>query len=387
MPTLTDTPSTPLALSPHEVEEIGRRLDALRARITADLGARDREYILSIIKTQRGCEVAGRSLMYLGFLPPFWLAGVTALSLSKILNNMELGHNVCHGQWDWMNDPEIHSSTWEWDLVCPADQWKYSHNYIHHTYTNIRGRDRDLGYGFLRIDEGQRWNPYYLGNPVYAFTLMLLVEWGVMLHNLEVDNIVRGRRRWSDIKALLTGQWRKAGKQVLKDYILFPLLSGPLFLPTLAGNTTANLVRNIWAYSIIFCGHFPSGTQAFTEEETANETRGEWYMRQMLGSANITGSKPFHILAGNLSHQIEHHLFPDLPSNRYSEIAPEIRALCEKYGLPYNTGPLRAQIGSVWWKIFRLALPPIVTGNTPQPAAVVIRQPQQLEREPLPVPH
>ncbi len=376
MTILTETKNGPLVLSADQVAEIGRELDALRDRITADLGERDREYIYSIIKAQRGFEIAGRGLMYLGFLPPFWLAGVAALSLSKILDNMEIGHNVMHGQWDWMREPGLNSRVFEWDNVCPGDQWKHSHNYMHHTYTNIHGRDRDIGYGVLRIDEGQEWNPYYLGNPVYALALMLLFEWGVMLHDLEADNIVKGQRKWSDIKRLVKGQVRKAGRQVLKDYIVFPLLSGPLFVSTLAGNFTANIVRNVWAYSIIFCGHFPAGVQTFTEEETANETRGEWYVRQMLGSANITGSKLFHVMSGNLSHQIEHHLFPDLPANRYPEIAPEVRALCEKYGLPYNTGRLSKQVGSVWLKICKLALPPSLVGKGPQPGVIVMREHQ-----------
>ncbi|WP_067681844.1 fatty acid desaturase family protein [Nocardia miyunensis] len=365
MAMVTEEKNGPVVLSAEQVAELGRALDELREHLTADLGERDREYIYSIITAQRGFEIAGRSLMYLGFLPPLWLAGVAALSISKILDNMEIGHNVMHGQWDWMREPGLNSRVFEWDNVCPADQWKHSHNYVHHTYTNIRGRDRDLGYGVLRIDEGQQWNPYYLGNPVYAVAAMLLFEWGVMLHDLEFDNIIQGKRTWSDIKPLLEGQWRKARQQILKDYIAFPLLSGPLFLSTLAGNATANLVRNIWAHSIIFCGHFPSGVQTFTEEETANETRGEWYVRQMLGSSNIDGGKLFHIMSGNLSHQIEHHLFPDLPANRYPEIAPQVRALCEKYRLPYNTGPLSRQIGSVWLKIFRLALPPRRAGARP----------------------
>ncbi|GAB2719753.1 hypothetical protein GCM10027089_49650 [Nocardia thraciensis] len=144
---------------------------------------------------------------------------------------------------------------------------------------------------------------------------------------------------------------------MLKDYVVFPLLSGPLFATTLAGNATADIVRNIWAFSIIFCGHFPSGVQTFTEEETANETRGQWYVRQMLGSANITGGGLFHILSGNLSHRIEHHLFPDLLANRYAEIAPEVRALCEKYGLPYTTGPLLSQYLLTLRTIHKLALP------------------------------
>ncbi|GAB2676321.1 fatty acid desaturase family protein [Nocardia goodfellowii] len=374
MTILTETKDGPLVLTPDQIEELGKALDDLRARVVADLGDRDREYIYSIIKAQRGFEIAGRGLMYLGFLPPVWLAAVAALSVSKILDNMEIGHNVMHGQYDWMREPDLNSREFEWDTVCPADQWRHSHNYMHHTFTNIHNKDRDIGYGILRMDESQEWNPLRLGQPLYAFALMMLFEWGVMGHDLEVENIVRGRRSWSDVKKLVKGQWRKAGKQVLKDYLIFPALTGPLFASTLAGNVTANLVRNVWAYSIIFCGHFPTGVQTFTEEETAEETRGEWYVRQMLGSANISGSKLFHIMSGNLSHQIEHHLFPDLPANRYPEMAPEVRELCEKYGLPYNTGPLSKQVASVWWKICKLALPPSLVSSESAPSVIVMRQ-------------
>ncbi|MFE7720916.1 fatty acid desaturase family protein [Nocardia rhizosphaerihabitans] len=373
MTILTEGKDGPVILTPEQVEELGQALDALRARVEADLGERDRDYIYKIIKTQRGFEIAGRGLMYLGFLPPFWLAGVAALGVSKILDNMEIGHNVMHGQYDWMRERGINSREFDWDTVCPADQWKHSHNYMHHTYTNVHDMDRDIGYGILRIDEGQKWNPYYLGNPIYAFLLMVLFEWGVMVHDLEADNIIKGKRKWSDLKPLLKGQGKKAGKQVLKDYVVFPALTGPLFLHTLAGNAAANLVRNLWTFSIIFCGHFPAGVQTFTKEETEVETRGEWYVRQMLGSANIKGSKLFHIMSGNLSHQIEHHLFPDIPANRYPEMAPEVKALAEKYGLPYNTGRFSKQIGSVWAKIFLLALPDRFVKRTPTPGVIVVR--------------
>ncbi|MCZ4079078.1 acyl-CoA desaturase [Rhodococcus sp. H36-A4] len=364
----------PTTLSYAQVQELGRELDEMRARTVAKLGSEDREYIYKVIKAQRGLEITGRALMYLPFLPPAWLAGVGALGLSKILDNMEIGHNVMHGQYDWMREPEFNSQVFEWDTVCPADQWKHSHNYMHHTFTNIVGKDRDIGYSLLRMDEGQKWNPYYLGNPVYAFFLMLLFEWGVMLHDLEIENVVQGKRKWHDVKPLLAGMWRKAGKQVLKDYVIFPALSGPFFASTVVGNLGANLMRNLWTYSIIFCGHFPTGVQTFTEDETSDESQGEWYVRQMLGSANIEGSPLFHIMSGNLSHQIEHHLFPDLPAHRYPELAPEVEALCEKYGLPYNSGGFFNQIGSVWGKIFKLALPNSLTGSKPTVGVIVERK-------------
>jgi NADPH-dependent stearoyl-CoA 9-desaturase len=346
-----------ITLTTEQIDELGRELDALKMRLIDDLGEDDRAYIYRVIKAQRALEVTGRASFYLGFLPPFWLAGVAALSLSKILDNMEIGHNVMHGQYDWMRDPALNSKRFEWDTACPADQWRHSHNYMHHTFTNILGKDRDIGYGVLRMDESQKWNAYYLGNPVYAFLLMMFFQYGVMAHDLEAENLIARRTKWSDTKELRRGMMKKAGRQTLKDYVLFPALTGPLFLSTITGNAAANLVRNVWAYSIIFCGHFPSGVATFTREETENESRGAWYLRQMMGSANITGSKLFHIMSGNLSHQIEHHLFPDIPARRYPQIAGEVRAICEKYGLPYNTGRFSRQIGSTWAKIFRLAVP------------------------------
>jgi NADPH-dependent stearoyl-CoA 9-desaturase len=136
-----------------------------------------------------------------------------------------------------------------------------------------------------------------------------------------------------------------------------PALSGPSFLHTIAANFTANIVRNLWSHSVIMCGHFPEGVETFEKRSIDGETHGEWYVRQMLGSANISGSKLMHILTGNLSHQIEHHLFPDLPSNRYGEIAPKVEALFEKYDLNYCARPLVPQVYSAWHKVVRLSLP------------------------------
>jgi fatty acid desaturase len=344
-------------LTPEQVEEFGRELDALRQRIVDDLGQEDVDYIHDIIKKQRGLEVAGRALLFAGFFPPAWLAGVGALSVAKILDNMEIGHNVMHGQYDWMNDPRLNGKTFEWDTACPADQWRHSHNYMHHTNTNIVGKDRDIGYGTLRMSEDQPWRPYYLGNPIYALLLATFFQYGVALHDLETERIAAGEATLSEKRGMLRDIWRKVRGQTLKDYVLFPVLSGPSAPLVVAGNATANLARNLWAFTIIFCGHFPEGTHEFTEEETENETRGEWYYRQLLGSANLTGGKLFHVMSGNLSHQIEHHLFPDIPGHRYAELSVEVRALCERYGIPYNTGPLSKQFGSVVRKIFKLALP------------------------------
>lgn len=156
------------------------------------------------------------------FLPPAWLLGTAMLGLSKILDNMEIGHNIMHGQYDWMRDPTISGRSFEWDTACPADQWRHSHNYMHHTHTNIVGMDRDIGYGILRMSEDQPWEPYFLGNPVYAFLLMVLFQYGVALHELETERIRAGEIRLADKRQTLKDIWKKTRRQTLKDYVAFP---------------------------------------------------------------------------------------------------------------------------------------------------------------------
>jgi fatty acid desaturase len=355
---MTDVTTSPTAhLSEQDIAALGDEFDAIRDEVLADLGENDARYIRRVIAAQRGLESGGRGALMISLLPPAWLAGTAMLSVAKILENMEIGHNVMHGQWDWMRDPEIHSANWEWDSASTSESWKHAHNFVHHTYTNVLGKDRDLGYSILRIDPDQPWHPVYLAQPIYIVPMALLFEWAIAIYDIELDNVRVGKKPWSQAKAELGGLWRKARRQLLKDYVAYPLLSGPSVVPALLGNLTANAVRNVWAHTVIICGHFPDGAETFSEEQLEDETRGGWYIRQLLGSCNLDGPPLLHLMTGNLSYQIEHHLFPTLPSNRYSELAPRVREICEHYELPYTSGSLPRQYAQVIKRVLRLALP------------------------------
>jgi NADPH-dependent stearoyl-CoA 9-desaturase len=196
-----------------------------------------------------------------------------------------------------------------------------------------------------------------IGNPVYNVLLGTLFEWGVAAHGLETTKYRKGEMSMAEVRKDLKILGRKVGKQVGKDYNVFPALTGPAWKHTLGANAVANLIRNYWAYMVIFCGHFPDGAEKFTREEFENETQAEWYLRQMLGWANFHAGPLMAFMSGNLCYHIEHHLFPDLPSNRYAEIGERVRALCDKYDLPYTTGSLGRQYMQSFWTIVKLALP------------------------------
>jgi NADPH-dependent stearoyl-CoA 9-desaturase len=254
-----------------------------------------------------------------------------------------------------MNDPEIHSTTWEWDMAGLSSQWRYSHNYRHHMFTNVVGIDDDLGFGVLRVTRDQQWKPSNLLQPLRHLLLAVVFEWGIALHGLysEQDRAQTDAEKSAHTRAL----HRKIARQAGKDYLLFPALAGRRWRRVLFGNALANLLRNLWAYAVICCGHFADGAEKFAPEALEGETKAQWYLRQMLGSANFRAGPVMAFMSGNLCYQIEHHLYPDLPSNRCAQIAERVQAVCAKYDLPYTTGPLARQYLLVVRTIIKLALP------------------------------
>ena len=349
-------------LTDADIDNLAHELDAIRRDVEDSLGERDARYIHRAIAAQRLLDVSGRALLVFGSRRWAWWAGTLTLALAKIIENMEIGHNVMHGQWDWMNDPEIHSSTWEWDMAGVSKHWRRTHNVSHHKYTNILGMDDDVGYGVLRVTRDDPWRPGNVLNVPMNLLLAFGFEWGIALQHLELRKILTTEGRAATV-VRLRELLAKAGRQVGKDYLAFPALTALSpragFSSTLKANAVANVIRNLWANAVIFCGHFPDGADKFaaTVADMADESRGQWYLRQMLGSANIDAGPALAFLTGNLSFQIEHHLYPDLPSHRLSEISVKVRALCEKYDLPYTSGPLPVQYAKTWRTIAKLSLP------------------------------
>ena len=342
-------------LSEHDVNAFAVALDDIRRDVEDSRGIADRRYVLRTIAFQRVLDLASRLLIAGSKGRLGWTAGTVGLAAAKSIENMELAHNIGHGQWDWMNDPEIHSTTWEWDMAGLSSQWRYSHNYRHHVFANVVGVDDDLGYGVLRVTRDQKWKPSNLAQPLRSLLLAITFEWGIALHDLysEQDRETNAVAKSVHSRALL----RKIARQAGKDYVLWPALSGRRWLRTLGANAAANVLRNIWAYVVICCGHFADGAEKFTPEALRDETKPQWYLRQLLGSANFDAGPVLAFMSGNLCYQIEHHLFPDLPSNRYAQIATRVRALCATYHLPYTTGHLIRQYLLTVRTVCKLALP------------------------------
>jgi linoleoyl-CoA desaturase len=381
-------------LSEEQLQALADEFNALGDKTRAELGAQDRRYVEIVYALYRRLAVGGRLLLLAPEVLPARVAGTLALTSAKTLENMELGHNVLHGQWDWMNDPRIHSTTWEWDNASTAEVWKHSHNYVHHTFTNIRGKDLDIGFRVMRVFPEQKWHPIYLLQPLYNLILAAFFEWGVAIHDIDQDAMKKGEKPKAELDREFGEILKKARGQVTKDLIAWPLVSGLVaaavelgveagstvrggrrrrrrggalqralakgtraYKLTAKSNATAVTMRNVWTYATIFCGHFADQIYTFSEEEVEDETPGGWFVRQLYGTANIEGSPLFHLFSGHIGYQIEHHLYPDIPSRRYKELAPKVREICKRYDLPYNTGPFVPQFAAVQRTILKMAFP------------------------------
>ena len=352
--------------SPQQPNGLRAELDALRQEYASKIGRTDADYIHCIRTVARSARLAGRLLVHFSLEPVSWSAGIAALAVYKVLENMEIGHNVLHGQYDFMRDPSLASATYEWDMVATAKSWKRAHNATHHVFTNVIGRDRDFGYNAFRFSDDVPWRPFHLVQPLLSPLSGLFLEYSIGAYDLGLLDALgppsaRGagprRRPAGEVVRDLWSFVRKAARRSVVEYVLFPALAGPFAAKVLVGNALADALRNGWAYAVIYCGHLTERTATFSEEDLATEDRAGWYARQVKGSSNFEASRIVHVLSGHLGFQIEHHLFPNIPAWRYPEMAPRVRAICERHGLPYATGSLGAQFASAMRRLVRFAVP------------------------------
>lgn len=336
----------------------GEALDDVKQRAMARVGTEDVKYVRRLNRFSRGMEVAGRLLIHLSPDPFTFVLGVGALWIHKQLQSTEIGHTALHGAYDRLPGAEAFASKkFRWDTPIDEESWRLAHNVRHHGNTNVAGRDPDVDFGPVRLTPQtphrfwHRWQlPFALAVvfPLFALTINTHVT-GLSevlspadrpLHFLPDRSAASRRAAWK--KAL-----RKYVPYYLYNFALFPLLAGPFFWKVLLGNVIAEVLRDLYSAATIFCGHVGHDVKSYPQGTRAHG-RGQWYAMQVESTNDYEVSRPISVLCGGLDRQIEHHLFPTLPPERLREIAPEVRAICERYGVTYKT--------DTWGRTLRKAL-------------------------------
>ena len=354
-------PTSAPQLTPEQLEAFGEELDAdPRARSSPTSASATLTYIRRVIRPSAALEVTGRGTLLFGLLPPAWVGGTTALSLSKILDNMEIGHNVMHGQYDWTGDPALDGDDFEWDTTCPSAQWRHSPQLpAPHAHEHPR-QGPDIGYGILRVSDEQPWRSPLPRQPRVRGAAGPVLRVG--------RGPARRRHRAASPPArctladksldMLKEIGARSGASSSRTTSCSRSCRARRPPPRSPANLTANLVRNLWTFTIIFCGHFPDGTLEFTEEEVVDESRGELVLPP---DARLGQHHGWLGLPPPDRQPEPPDRAPSLPRPAGAPLRrdrPEVREICERYGLPYNTGGLGKQFGSVVRKIVQLAVPP-----------------------------
>ncbi len=349
------------------LRHFAEELDALKRSTLSRVGEEDVAYVTRLDRFSRAMEITGRALIHVSFEPGAFFLGVFALAIHKQLQTAEIGHSALHGAWDKLaGGDRFASRAFRWDTPIDETSWRHAHNVRHHGMTNIAASDPDIHFGPVRLTEQtphSRWNRIAVPFAVAALFpnfLFVISSHVTGVNDLLVDNGRPERfdflpdRSLSSARRSLGRALRKWVPYYSKEYVLFPALAGPFFWKVAAGNWLAGTLRNVYSAATIFCGHagrdvrsWPPGTRA--------RGRGEWYAMQVEAANDFEVSLPLSILCGGLDRQIEHHLFPTLPPQRLREIAPEVRAICERHGVHYKTDTWGKTLGKAFVQIARLS--------------------------------
>jgi NADPH-dependent stearoyl-CoA 9-desaturase len=341
----------------------GRALDALKSEVERELGETDAQHILRIGRLSKRLEVAGRTLMHFSFEPVGFSLATAALFVHKALELMEIGHPALHGCYDGLPGAEKYASaTFKWKSPIDEASWRREHNMLHHQFTNIEGRDPDLNFGVLRLSGRVPYRLVHALQPisnvvtffVFGAALNLHATGMIDLYLREGEPQVLPDKKPATKRAAKRAFLSKMARHYGREYGLFPLLAGPFFGKVLLGNLLSEVARDVYAASIIYCGHVGADDYA---AGTETPTRAHWYKLQVEGARDVEVPEFVSILCGALDKQIEHHLFPRLPPNRLREIAPRVRAICEQHGVHHRRDSWPRTLWSVLRELTTMAVP------------------------------
>ena len=327
----------------------GDEIDEVKRRALARVGAEDLLYVKRLNRFSRAMEVVGRVLIHFSPEPVTFGLGVGALWIHKQLQATEIGHTALHGAYDKLEGGEaFRGRTFRWDTPIDEESWREGHNVKHHGNTNVAGKDPDIHFGPARLTEqtpstpGQRFQLAFMVGVLAPNFAFLMNTHFTGLNDVFFDNGLEQRldvlpdRSLASKRLAWTRSLRKWVPYYLKNYVFFPLLAGPLFWKVLLGNWLAETMRDVYSAATIYCGHVGDDVTSYPVG-TRPHGRGHWYAMQIAATNNYEVSRPVSVLCGGLDRQIEDHLFPTLPPQRLREVAPEVRAICERHGIAYKT--------------------------------------------------
>lgn len=359
-----------------ENKSLTAELKALYEQTKAKVGDEDLAHIRNVAAYSKAIKARSDELIQQGGKPNAMMRGSILGALHTLLEFSELGHNIMHGSYDHLsNAGEFHSERWVWNIVADPHEWRVMHHQNHHPFTNIVGKDHDLGYSFLRLKPGQSW----YGHNIIQFPLLWSLALTPSYYFAFVTGTSAARTEGRGVlsKETLAQSFKLIKEHASKNFIKDPLsVSRKRLLPTFAGNYASMVIGYFLTTAILLLEHHSPNVELFSDPGE-DESEEDYNRRQILATSNFTpyealdnyfiklleeevkfdNPPPFRVFYGGLDTHLEHHLFPDLPCNRQRDIQPLVKELCLKHGLPYNVTPFETVVPYMIKNIFKLTIP------------------------------
>lgn len=369
-------------------------LHELYARTKAKIGDEDIRHIEKIDAYSKAIKARSLELLQNGKSDNAFKHGVILYILHTLLEFSELGHNIMHGGYNHLpNAGQYHSDKFEWNFLIDPEEWKTMHHQNHHPFTNIVGKDHDIGYSFMRFFAAQSWYGHNAIQPA-IFALMTFSSLPFTIFTATSAARTQGRKVFS--RATFAKSIALVKKHALRNYVKEPLAAKPTrMLHTLMGNYLgATLGSDLVAFILALEHHAPN-VKLFADTGD-HETEEQYFVRQIYGTTNFTPSQQlnayfkkilerevyfanrpdFEVFYGGLATHLEHHLFPDLPCNRQREIVEDVKTILAKYDLPYHTIAFEDSTKHIIKSMFEW-MPPIGDREAANPLSL-LRKPKEL---------
>ena len=362
-----------------DVKELGKRL-------TEGQGPEDVAHLRKIIRWQRICQWVGALTMWYAINP----ISIFLLSVGTMARWAIVAHHICHGGFDKCSKGSYSrfkfgvGSVWrrcadwlDWMLV---EAWNVEHNQCHH-YCLGELADPDLVENNLR---SMRDLPLpRVAKQLLVVPMMLTWKWFYYAPNTFKMLKLHELRRQGKVPTFKDGKpvdddtinaswpihpswWlskdgavfftvaefflRVLGPYFIRQFVVLPALFRLALGPAASYNAAVSLVAaelltNLHSFIIIVTNH--AGDDLYRFDRHCEPRSSTFYLRQVVSSVNFrTSNGPggaVHgftadlndFMHGWLNYQIEHHAWPQLSMLSYQKAAPELRAICEKHGVPY----------------------------------------------------
>lgn len=356
-------------------QSLEQDIQQLYFQTKAKVGEQDLEHIRHVAAYSHAIKKRSQELIQHADSVQSWYRGIILGALHTLLEFSELGHNILHGSYDHLDEVgEFHSSCWKWDFVTDPSEWKTMHHQNHHPFTNIVGKDHDLGYTILRMMPGQNWYLHNVMQPLVFASLLLSPSYYFTLFSAVSAAHTQGQKIFR--KATFEKSLGLIKDHILESYIQ-PSLNLPFnkILPTLTGNYLVTVLGYAYTLHVLLLEHHADNTVVYQDDR--EESKDDYYRRQILTTTNFKPNQvldaylkkildeevkfanppDFEVFYGGLDTHLEHHLFPDLPCNRQREVREQVKAICARHGLTYNIIEFKQALSYIYKNVFKLGLP------------------------------